>query len=853
MKKIMRYTILPNIPEQLRPMLKIAYNLWWTWTPDAIDLFRWVDNDVWEKTSHNPIAMLGKIPAKRFDELIGDEAFLRHMEKVYKDLQEYLKAPTWFDENYGDKFKGKVAYFSFEFGLHECLSLYSGGLGVLSGDHMKSSSDLGIPLVGVGLIYRYGYFKQYLNIDGWQQEFYIDNDFENLPITLKRRKDGLPVMIAVEFPGRVVYAQIWEVKVGRVSLYLLDTNIEVNSLEDQEITHKLYGGDLDMRIRQEILLGIGGVRILESLEIEPTVFHMNEGHSAFLVFERARILMERHNLSFSEARDLVSASSNFTTHTPVPAGIDLFPPQMIAKYFGEYSKKLGITLGHLIGLGRLRPNDMNENFSMPHLAFNFADRCNGVSELHGKVSREMWRDLWPDLPDKLVPLRHITNGIHTNTWISDEMSRLFDRYIGPQVLDNPMDKQLWEKVDNVPESELWRSKERLRERLVAFARRKVKEQLKRRGASHSAITHSEELLDPQALTIGFARRFATYKRSTLLFRDVERLDKLLNNRDCPVQIIFAGKAHPKDDNGKALIKEIVHLANKDGFRRRLVFLEDYNIEIARYLVQGVDVWLNTPRRPLEASGTSGMKVCPNAGINLSILDGWWCEGYNGSDGWAIGSGEEYSDHKYQDEVEALALYEILEKEVIPTFYDRGVDGLPRGWIKIMKESISTLCPFFNTNRMLVEYFEYIYGPANNQWEELTENNLEMVRKMETWKKFIRKNWKDVYISSVYADLRTEIHVDNDLEVNAMVHLGNIKPDDVNVALFHGAMGRKGDIYEGKRVWMNVTDTKPNGLYQFTGMIPCEVSGQHGYAVCIYPRTKKLSRRFEKALIKWWLG
>lgn len=853
MKKIQRFTVRPNIPEQLQPMMKIAYNLWWTWNPDAIDLFRWVDNDLWSQTKHNPIAMLGKVSNERFMELAKDEVFLRHMENVYKDLQEYLEAPTWFGEKYGKDFKGKIAYFSFEYGLHESLSLYSGGLGVLSGDHLKSSSDLGIPLAAVGLIYRYGYFKQYLNNDGWQQEFYIDNDFENLPMTLMREADGRPVVIVVELPGRPVYAQIWEFKVGRVSLYLLDTNLEVNSIMDQAITHKLYGGDIETRIQQEILLGIGGVKLLEALKIDATVFHMNEGHSAFLVFERTRKLMEQKQLSFNEARDIVSASNLFTTHTPVPAGIDLFSPELIARYFSDYARKLGISLNELIGLGRLHPNDDSERFSMPHLAFNFADRSNGVSKLHGKVSREMWRALWPDLPDKLVPLRHVTNGIHIRTWLSDEMSRLYDRYLGPQVLDDPLDKNSWQKVDKIPDSELWRSKERLRERLVAFCRSKVKDQLSRRGSSLSKIINADEILDPHALTIGFARRFATYKRATLLFRDLDRLTKILNDRDRPVQIIFAGKAHPKDEEGKDLIRKIIHWASQDELRRHLVFLEDYSMEIARYLVQGVDVWLNTPRRPLEASGTSGMKCPPNAGINLSILDGWWDEGYNKNNGWAIGSGEEYRDHQYQDEIEAKALYEILEKEVIPTFYDRGVDGLPREWIAIMKESIKTLSPVYNTNRMVAEYFEAIYNPAQIQWVKLADNNMEMARKMEKWKKFIRENWHDVYISDVYSEMGAEINVGQSLEVNALVNLGdNIQPNDVAVALFVGVLDSKGDIYEGERIWMKPKDKQNNGKYLFTGVLNADKAGQHGYAVCIYPQTEKLSRRFEKALIKWWV-
>ncbi len=854
MKKIQKYIVRPNIPESLKPLLEIAYNLWWTWNPQAIDLFRWVDNELWEKSDHNPIKMLGETSPERFEELRQDDSFLRHLNKVHNDLKTYLQHPTWFDKNYRDKFKGNIAYFSFEYGLHECLRLYSGGLGVLSGDHLKSASELGIPLVGVGLIYRYGYFKQYLNIDGWQQESFVENDFQLLPMTLVRGEDRRPVIIGVELPGRVVYCQIWKIQVGRVPLYLLDADIPINNPEDRALTHRLYGGDIDMRIRQEILLGIGGIRALEALGIDVSVCHMNEGHSAFLVLERTRRLMEKYHISFGEARDLVSASSLFTTHTPVPAGIDIFPPHLMAHYFGEYCKNLGISIGELLRLGRQNPDDDHEYFSMPVLAFNFSDRSNGVSKLHGKVSRNMWRRLWPDLPDKLVPLRHITNGIHTPTWLSDEMARVYDRYLGPQMLDNPLDTSLWEKVDNIPDMELWRAKERLRERLVVFARERIKKQMLRRGSIRQKVINAEEILDPSALTIGFARRFATYKRATLLFKDPERLAKILNNRDKPVQIIFAGKSHPRDNEGKEFIRTIVHYTNREEFRRRLVFLEDYDMDIARHLVQGVDVWLNTPRRPLEASGTSGMKVAPNGGINLSVLDGWWVEGYDGTNGWAIG-GEVYDDHKYQDEIEALALYEILEREVIPTFYDRGVDGIPREWIQLMKNSMRTISPYFNTHRMVSEYFTLVYNPAFIQWHELIKDDLSNLKKLNEWKKYIRNHWHEVRIEDVIwkNGKDEELSVGMKLEVDCVVHLGVLKPDDVKVALFHGPIDIHDDILEGVRIWMYPVESHPDGRYVYRGEIPCETSGQKGFSVCIYPDTKKLSRRFEKAYIKWWTG
>ncbi len=852
MKKIQVFTVHPNIPKSLRPILDVAYNLWWTWNPDAIELFRWVDTDMWEKSNHNPVAMLGMTSPERFAKLENDEAFLRHLKKVSGDLATYMKHKTWFDRKHKKNFKGTIAYFSFEYGLHESISLYSGGLGVLSGDHLKSASELGIPLVAIGLIYRFGYFKQYLNIDGWQQETYVENDFENMPITLMRDSENDPIMIHIDLPGRRVFAQIWRMDVGRVQLYLMDTNLEVNEPRDREITYKLYGGDMHTRIQQEILLGIGGMRALEALGIDPTVLHMNEGHAAFLVFERTRQLMEKHDLSFEEARDLVSASSLFTTHTPVPAGIDLFPPDMVTTYFRDYAGSLGKSVHELLGYGRQNPANQSEFFSMPILAFNFSDRSNGVSELHGKVSRNMWRYLWPGLPDKLIPLRHITNGINIPTWLSDEMVRLYDRYLGAQVLDNPVNHDIWEKVDNIPDMELWRSKERLRERLIAFARRKIKDQMKRRGSVRSSVVSADEVLNPRALTIGFARRFATYKRATLLFKDPERLSRLLNNRDMPVQIIFAGKSHPKDNAGKDFIRQIVHMANKEEFRRNIVFLEDYSIEIARQMVQGCDVWLNTPRRPLEASGTSGMKVPPNGGLNVSVLDGWWVEGSNGENGWSIG-GEVYEDHDYQDDIEALALYEILEREVVPTFYDRGVDGIPRQWLRLVKNSMRTLCPMFNTNRMVGEYFEMVYQQAHTQYSKLTEKEMQDLRDLNQWKHHIINNWDDIQIESVFAETLSELTVGQKLEVTAQIYLGSIKPEDLRIALFHGPLEASGDLSQGERIWMKPIKNGNNGTYVFKGEIPLDTSGQQGFAVCVYPHTRKLSRRFEKRYIKWWNG
>src|SRR5207253_5772451 len=550
--------------------------------------------------------LLSAIDQTRLDQLLHDDGFLVHLDAVEESLNAYMRSTTWFEETYSAARDFRVAYFSAEFGIHESIPIYSGGLGVLAGDHLKAASDLGVPLVGVGLMYREGYFRQYLNVDGWQQERYPENDFFNLPLVPETKPDGTALLVSVPFPGREVFARIWRIQVGRVPLYLLDTNITRNNQEDRNITAQLYGGDNDMRVRQEMILGIGGIRALRALGKPPTVCHMNEGHSAFCGLERIRAQMEENKLDFAAAREAVAAGTCFTTHTPVPAGNDVFPAQLVEHYFAGYLPQLKIDKNEFLGLGRQNPRDANEGFCMTVLAIRLANTTNGVSKLHGSVSRKMWKNIWPDLPEAELPIMAITNGVHTRSWLAMEMAQLYDRYLGIQWEERPTDHSIWKRVDHIPDAELWRTHERRRERLVAFARGRLKAQLKRRGAPPAEIARSDEVLDPEALTIGFARRFATYKRGTLIFRNLDRLLAIINNKDRPMQLIFAGKAHPRDHAGKELIAEILHMARRPEFRRRIVFLEDYDINVARYMVQGVDVWLNNPRRPLEASGTSGM-------------------------------------------------------------------------------------------------------------------------------------------------------------------------------------------------------------------------------------------------------
>ncbi|MFN4259097.1 MAG: alpha-glucan family phosphorylase [Gemmataceae bacterium] len=844
------FTVLPKLPDRLQALQKLAYNLWWCWNHDAVALFRRIDIDLFESLNNSPVKLIGTIDQSRLEELSRDDGFLAHMDRVEEAFQNYMTGATWFEETYGKDHPSRIAYFSAEFGLHESVPIYSGGLGVLAGDHLKAASDLGIPLVGVSLMYRQGYFRQYLNVDGWQQERYPENDFFNLPLVPEMRSDGTPLLVSVPLPGRDVWVRIWRIQVGRVPLYLLDANISRNTPEDRNITAQLYGGDVDTRIRQEMILGIGGIRALKALGKAPTVCHMNEGHSAFCGLERIRMIMEEQNLDFHTAREAVTAGTCFTTHTPVPAGNDVFAPHLVEHYFANYMQQLKIDRNEFLGLGRQNPDDPHEAYCMTVLAIRLANTSNGVSKLHGQVSRKMWKSIWPELPDAEIPITSITNGVHTRSWLAPELVQLFDRYVGPKWQDKPTDYSIWQRVELIPDAELWRTHERRREQLVAFARHRLRDQLKRRGAPPAEIARAEEVLDPDALTIGFARRFATYKRGTLMFKDLDRLLAILNHKDRPVQILFAGKAHPRDHGGKELIAEIAHVARRPELRRRIVFIEDYDMNVARYLVQGVDVWLNNPRRPLEASGTSGMKVCVNGGLNLSVLDGWWDEAYTGDNGWAIGAGEEYTDLHYQDEVESRAIYDLIEEEIAPLFYTRSSDGLPRGWLKMMKRSMSTVCPIFNTNRMVEEYQQLCYAPSAERYALLMSDGMRRARELAEWRRKMAHGWKQVRVETVEASGADPMHVGNELKVKAHVHLGEFSPDEVEVQLFHGMIDSLGDIPEPRTEKMRHNGAHHGATWLFTGEIPCWASGLHGYAVRVLPKHQALGNPFETGLLTW---
>ncbi len=702
-----------ELPKEVSRLRELAYNLWWSWNPQARRMFAHIYPALWA-IYRNPVELLINIEPHHWETLLEDDVFMTMYRSVLREFDQYLKSlgESWFAKNRAGYQGGPFVYFSTEFGLHECLRVYSGGLGVLSGDHCKSASDLGLPFIAVGPLYKAGYFEQEIEPDGRQQHFYPTYDFSRLPVQPVLGDNGRPLHIDVEFPGRTVYARVWLAQVGRVPAFLLDTDTNKNDPADRPITGQLYVGGRDMRICQEIVLGLGGVRVLQALGIEPACWHMNEGHCAFLGLERVRNLV-KNGLSFADACREVAKNSVFTTHTPVPAGNEAFEPDLIRKYFKKYCDDVGIKMDQLIELGLSYPGRGHQPFSLTVLAIHLSTYCNGVSKLHGTVSNQMWGHLYPATKPGDLPIKAITNGVHTQTWLGFHMAELFEKYMTPAWRDNLMDDLFWKRgVANIPDKELWEVHHLQKETLVRFVRTRLRDQLARHGCSPDELRGLEEVLHPDTLTIGFARRFATYKRADLLFRDFDRLRAILDNPDRPVQIIFAGKAHPADRPGQDLIRRIFEISRHSDLRGHIVFLENYNMRVARQLVQGVDIWLNTPRRPHEASGTSGMKAAINGAPNFSIADGWWCEATEtGKNGWTIADGQQFDNPDMQDYEDSESLYSILEEQIVPLYYTRDVNGLPVEWIKVMKNSIATITPRFSTARMVRDYAEDAYLPA----------------------------------------------------------------------------------------------------------------------------------------------
>ena len=865
MRPIGRITVPSVIPTRLARLSDIAGNLWWTWNCEVVEMFSAIDSTLWTDTGANPLAFLQKVDSSRLEALSKDQDFLDMYDNVVTRFDEYMSnTDTWFSNTYPDKKEHMIAYFSAEYGLNETLPIYSGGLGVLSGDHCKSASDLGIPFTGIGLFYRQGYFNQQISSEGIQQTSFSTLNISEMPVSQVVDEKGNPLLINVDFPGRTVYAAIWQIKVGKINLYLLDSDVPANIENDRHITARLYGGDHDTRIQQEILLGIGGVHALELLGIQPTVYHMNEGHSAFLCFEVIRKFMKQQNISFYEAKELLSSSSVFTIHTPVPAGIDVFYHDAMDMYFTAYRESLGISRDEFLSFGRDSGNPYG--FNMAVMAMKMASGRNGVSKLHGAVTRRMFNHLWPDVPVDEVPVTHVTNGIHTLTWLSSSLRQLFDKYL-PKGWENRLyQRQVWEMIENIPDEELWREHSSLKKSMAQYINSRI-----RTGHMASNTVKPCKLLDPEALTIGFSRRFATYKRASLIFRDIQRIKRLLNKPNAPVQIVFAGKAHPADKPAQDVIKLINGISEQEGFEGKVVLLENYNMALARILVQSVDVWLNNPRMPLEASGTSGQKAGLNGVLNFSVLDGWWREGYKGNNGWAIGTETVYTNEVYQDNADSESMYEVLEKSLVPLYYDRDENGIPRGWVKMMKESIISLAPYFSTHRMLQDYTEKLYVPAMSNACNLSttaHTDCQMIIQLAHWKKHVYDNWHAVSVKGagcrtasrcgaggegvmpVTAGCDLQSAPGTEITLDAMVHLGPLKPEDVTVELYYGCIGDNGEIKNGKQLSTQVMEENGGGNYRYAAELVLANSGEYGYQFRVLPSHPLLTDKFELRLVKW---
>lgn len=821
------FLVQPALPPTLSRLSELAHNLLWVWDRDVRGMFRRLDPVEWRGSSHNPVRMLGQVSQATLEKAAADPRFVAMYNKACEKVDAYMAHTPPAD--------GKlIAYFSMEYGIAECLPVYSGGLGVLSGDHLKAASDLAMPLVGVGLLYQKGYFRQSLNPDGWQLEKSPDNDFYTLPIKPVTLADGGELCVDIPMPGADIKAKVWVIQVGRVKLFLLDTNIPQNSNSDaRDITDQLYGGDSHTRIRQEIVLGIGGLRALRAMGYEPTVYHMNEGHSAFLAIERIRRLMSHHALSFDEAIETCRANNVFTTHTPVPAGIDLFDAGLMHHYFDGYCSRMGLKIDQFLALGRRNPTDHGEPFSMAILAIKTSCWRNAVSRLHGEVSREMWQDLWPNLPPPEVPITHVTNGVHLGSWVNGDLVQLYDNYLQPDWREKATDPETWKLIDDIPDREIWDAHKKRKRQLILFVRNRVARAAQVRKASSIELRRLSEALDPDAFTIGFARRFATYKRATLILRDLPRLKRLLTNNRMPVQLLIAGKAHPKDVPGKSLIREIFTLSKDPEIGNRLLFVEDYSIAVARELVHGVDVWLNNPRRGEEACGTSGMKAGINGVLNLSILDGWFDESDEVSGGWAIGDREIYGED--QDDTHASSVLSLLESEIVPMYYAGRADETPVDWVKRMKQSIKALSPQYDARRMLDDYSRLLYNPAHEHRSEMRNQNFVHSRDQAAWDKRVRGVWNDVRFVEVSSAPNGPVFTGNPLPLKALVDLAGLTPEDVRVEAVIGRVDSDGAL-EGTEIVTLPAIEQRGSAWQFgceyaphqTGRLGCafRISSNH---------------------------
>lgn len=847
-----KITVNPQLPKRIEKLSEISNNLWWSWNTEFLRLFKTIDNDLWETCEKNPVKFLKQVSQERLEAVSKNVEFLKEYDKLARQFEDYMNSKnTWFANNYPENKNDLIAYFSAEYGLDRTIPIYSGGLGILSGDHLKSASDLGIPLVAVGLLYKNGYFHQKINGYGDQETEYINIELSNLPINPVKDKNGEDLIIYVKFPKRRLYLKVWQINVGRIKLYLLDSDIEKNNPEDRDVTLRLYGGDQEMRIRQEIVLGMGGTNLLtRALGLNPTIYHMNEGHSAFLILELIKNIIRDKQVSFDVARDIASSKTVFTTHTPVPAGNDIFPLDLVDKYFKDFWPRLGLDREEFLRLGMKQSQILEPGFNMGILALKVAGKKNGVSKLHGAVSRELFGDVWPDIAANESPITYVTNGIHTCSWLSPKLKELYNKYLMPYWQDNIHEDKVWEKINNIPDKTLWETHQDRKEKLLKLVKDNTTQRLRRSGYSYEEINEITSKLNPNALTIGFARRFATYKRATLIFKDLERITQILNNSEKPVQLIFAGKAHPADKEGQDLIKRIHEISMMPQFKGKIFLLENYNIAMSQYLVSGVDVWLNNPRRPMEASGTSGQKASVNGVINFSVLDGWWAEGYNQENGWTIGTNAEYNSYEEQDIADSQSMYHTLEDKIIPTYYNKNEEGISPKWIRIMKNSIISTGGKYSTARMLVDYTNNLYMPLCNLTKKYYKN-VDTVAEYNLWKKNLYINWKDIKITQTNNLDNITIDAGNNIEVKCEVELPNVDLDNITVECYYGKILDNGIVENVSIIPMKLTGKdEENKKYEYTTKIELKTGGNYGYTFRVMPRHEMLLDAENLNLVKW---
>ena len=845
--------VTPQLPEKISKLSEISQNLWWTWNIDFLRLFKKIDRELWEKSNRNPVKFLKFVSQEKLEIAANNPEFVREYQKIVENYDNYINSKeNWFQKNHPEHIDHTIAYFSAEYGLDQILDIYSGGLGMLSGDHLKAASDLGIPMVAIGLMYKKGFFHQQINGFGDQIEQYNENDFSSLPMFEEKDSEGKNLLIKMDLAAGTLYIKVWRMDVGRIKLYLMDTDIEENKDEFKSITSTLYGGDQERRMLQEIILGMGGVKLLNILGVNPKIYHMNEGHSSFLILELMRQLIEEQGVSIDIAKDIIASRTVFTTHTPVPAGNDIFPLPLLEEHFKNYWNRLQISKEEFFRLGMKPGADItNTGFNMGILALKHAGLKNGVSKLHGEVSRELFGEVWPNIASNESPIGYVTNGVHTCTWVSSIMKKLYNEYLKPYWQDDIQSDKTWEDIKSIPDEELWATHKARKLELFAIAKDNIRNRLTREGYHYDEINKIVSSLNPNALIIGFSRRFATYKRATLIFRDLERITQILNDESRPVQIIFAGKAHPSDTEGKAYIKFIHEISMKPQFKGKVFLLEDYNMGISKYLISGVDVWLNNPRRPMEASGTSGQKAAANGVINFSVLDGWWAEGYNGENGWTIGTNAEYPSYEEQDNNDCQSIYNTLENEIIPTFYEKDTSGVSKKWITLMKNSIMSCAGKYSTSRMLIDYTNDFYIPLCKLYHD-KYNNLEQIMEFDNWKKNLQDNWNGIEITQEKGNIdNITVDAGHVMTVSCKVKLPNISKDSVSVEVYYGRILENGIIDEIKIIPMKLEkENFEENEYIYSAEVELVSGGNYGHTFRVMPKTDMVIMPENLDLVKW---